>query len=73
MNFYLDENVPKPIERFLSSEGHSIFSTRDTEYESADNKTSFRLVQDKSAIFITTDKDFFHTVPFLFKNHCGLS
>jgi len=30
------------------------------------------MAQEKQAIFITTDRDFFHTIPFQFDKHCGI-
>ena len=32
----------------------------------------FQKVQLQKALFLTTDKDFFHTVPSLFKDHAGI-
>ena len=30
------------------------------------------MAQNESAIFLTTDKDFFHTIPHLFEEHFGI-
>ena len=72
MNFFLDENIPKPVEKFLSDKGHNLYTTRGTENEGVNDINIFTLAQNIDSILITTDKDFFHTIPFLFENHHGV-
>ena len=72
MNFFLDENFPKPAADVLISRGHQVFDIRSTEFEGSSDSTIFQLAQEKEAILPTTDKDFFHTIPFLFEEHCGI-
>ncbi|RMD98462.1 MAG: hypothetical protein D6814_07525 [Calditrichaeota bacterium] len=36
------------------------------------DKKIFELAQEKEAIFLTTDKDFFHTIPFMYEKHRGI-
>ena len=72
MNFFLDENFPKSAESYLQSLGHKTFSTRSTNLEGIDDHSIFQIAQEKDAIFLTTDKDFFHTVPFQFNIHSGI-
>ena len=33
---------------------------------------TFFLIVCAIAIFLTTDKDFYHTIPFQFEKHCGI-
>lgn len=68
MNFMLDENFPRQAGDMLEGLGHNVFDIRGTEYEGCNDTAIFRLAQKKEAIFLTTGRDFFHTVPFLFKN-----
>ena len=72
MNFFLDENFPKTVSILLEKKGHTVFDIRSTENEGLDDISIFKLAQQKKAIFLTTDKDFFHTIPFLFKSHHGV-
>ena len=72
MNFFLDENIPKAIENILVEKGYTVFDVRKTDKEGLDDKDIFELAQQKNAIFLTTDKDFFHTIPFLFDSHHGI-
>ena len=72
MIFFLDENFPKTATKLLSSKGYKVFDIRSTEHEGSDDITLFNLAQEKKAIFLTTDRDFFHTIPYLYKRHCGV-
>ncbi|MFO7890993.1 MAG: DUF5615 family PIN-like protein [bacterium] len=72
MNFFLDENFPKPATHILESRGHKVFDIRSSKHEGSDDLTIFKMAQVKKAIFLTTDKDFFHTIPYQFKKHYGI-
>ncbi len=72
MNFFLDENFPKSIAPILERQGYTIYDIRGTELEGSDDKSIFKLAQEKHAIFLTTDRDFFYTIPNLFKKHYGV-
>jgi predicted nuclease of predicted toxin-antitoxin system len=72
VKFFLDENFPKSSEKILSEEGHEIFDVRGSSKEGLSDIEIFKLAQDKEAIFLTTDKDFFHTIPFQFEEHFGV-
>ena len=72
MKFFLDENFPKSVSSILEQDGHDVIDIRSTQYEGSDDLTIFDLAQKNEAIFLTTDKDFFHTVPNLFENHYGI-
>ena len=43
-----------------------------TEQEGSDDIAIFEMAQKNNAIFLTTDKDFFHTIPYLFEHHHGI-
>ena len=71
MIFFLDENFPKPAVRVLADRGHGSVDIRGTSREGGKDDSLFRLAQEHSAVFLTTDKDFFHTVPLAFASHHG--
>jgi predicted nuclease of predicted toxin-antitoxin system len=71
MIFLLDENFPKPAARVLADRGHSVPDIRATQRRGAGDDAIFRLAQQRGAVFLTTDKDFFHTVPLAFPKHSG--
>jgi predicted nuclease of predicted toxin-antitoxin system len=72
VKFFLDENFPRKAARLLEDQGFDVFDIRGTELEGADDKTLFERAQQEEAIFLTTDKDFYHSVPFLYKSHHGI-
>ena len=72
MRFFLDENFPMSATEILETDGHQVFDIRNTEFEGSDDQLIFELAQRKKAIFLTTDKDFFHTIPSLYKTHYGV-
>lgn len=73
MNFFLDENFPKSAITYLQNRQHTVFDIRSTEFEGAEDREIFAQAQEKQAIFLTTDKDFFHTVPLQFNEHFGIA
>ncbi len=72
MNFFIDENIPKICTDFLLSKGHSVIDIRGTNYEGTRDGAIFKMAQNEKAIFITTDKDFFHKIPHLYEFHFGV-
>jgi len=72
MKFFLDENFPKAVAELLASRGHECVDIRGTENEGCDDSTVFRIAQEHGAVFLTTDRDFFHTIPHIERSHCGI-
>ena len=72
MKFFLDENFPKSAITHLQASGHQTIDIRGSKEEGLDDLTIFELAQEQSAIFLTTDRDFFHTIPFYTQKHCGV-
>jgi predicted nuclease of predicted toxin-antitoxin system len=72
MKFFLDENFPRPAISYLVSAGHSASHALDCFPPGAADEKLFDHAQHDGAIFITTDKDFFHTIPLAFARHGGV-
>lgn len=72
MLFFLDENFPKKAVSFLNGKGHETLDVRGTPQAGIPDDLIFSIAQEKMAVFLTTDRDFFHTVPFLFEDHHGI-
>lgn len=72
MLFFLDENFPKKAVSFLNEKGHETLDIRGTPQEGLADSLIFTIAQEKGAVFLTTDRDFFHTVPFLYNEHHGI-
>ena len=72
MNFFLDENFPKSAQSYLAQRRHSCLDVRDYLPQGTDDRVVFLLAQEHRAILLTTDKDFYHTIPFLHPSHHGV-
>jgi len=71
MTFFLDENFPRPALAHLQAAGHKASHAMDAFPPGTSDDRLFAHAQERGAIFITTDKDFFHTVPLAFGKHHG--
>jgi len=72
MKFFLDENFPKTAEKLLSSRDFEVLDIRGTKQIGLPDSEIFKMAQESEAIFLTTDMDFFHTIPFQFPHHHGV-
>jgi predicted nuclease of predicted toxin-antitoxin system len=72
MKFFLDENFPKAAADMLEEMGHAVFDLRGTGREGSADRDIFAEAQQQGAVFLTTDRDFFHTIPHLHEEHCGV-
>ena len=72
MNFCLDENFQKSAHFYLTQRGHSCIDVRDHFPQGAEDGELFVFAQQHRAIFLTTDKDFYHTIPFFIFPHHGV-
>ena len=71
MKFFLDENFPHPALIQLHTAGHQAVHALEIFPPGTADEKLFDHAQDENAIFVTTDKDFFHTVPLAFARHHG--
>src|SRR5208282_3802737 len=71
MKFFLDENFPRSALTQLQSAGHTAAHTLEIFPPGTPDDQLFAHAQKEFAVFITTDKDFFHTVPLAFAQHHG--
>jgi predicted nuclease of predicted toxin-antitoxin system len=72
MTFLLDENFPRASKAMLEETGCAVYDVRDLFEPGADDNTVFRKAQELDAVLLTTDRDFFHTVPYLWPEHSGV-
>jgi predicted nuclease of predicted toxin-antitoxin system len=56
----------------LRDRGHSVIDLRETGNEGADDTFVFEMAQERQATLLTTDRDFYHTVPHLYAGHYGV-
>ena len=72
MRFLLDENFPFSAVAFLRELGHEAYTLMDTCGRGAPDEKVFASAQAIGAILLTSDRDFFHTIPHLHPRHCGI-
>jgi len=71
MNFPADQNFPRTGEPLLTRYGHTFCDFKYDPNLGLSDSWLFGEAQKLKAVFLTTDKDFFHTIPWLFLEHCG--
>ena len=71
MKFILDENFPKAARPCLEQRRHECVDVRDFLPQGTDDEMVFQFAQERRAVFLTTDKDFYHTIPLARSPHHG--
>ena len=72
MKFLLDENFPFSAVAFLRGRGHEVSTLADTCGRGAPDEDVFASAQALGAVLLTSDRDFYHTIPHLHPRHCGI-
>jgi predicted nuclease of predicted toxin-antitoxin system len=72
MIFVLDENFPGAALSLLTKYGHTGHSVLEFTATGTDDLKVFDVAQTQQAVLVTTDKDFYHTIPLLFSEHHGV-
>ena len=72
MKFLIDEDFPRSAAEVLAGFGHDSLFVNDVCEFGADDETVFAAAQNERAILLTSDRDFYHTMPFLHPTHCGI-
>ena len=72
MTFLFDENFPKSARTLLEERSHRIIDFRIDGVVGADDSEVIDLAQRNSAVILTTDRDFFHTLGRQHPSHHGI-
>lgn len=72
MRFLLDENFPKAVIPVLVAMGHEVDDFRLIGTIGAPDEDIVRVAKERSAVILTTDRDFFHTLGQSLSTHCGI-
>jgi predicted nuclease of predicted toxin-antitoxin system len=72
VTFLLDENFPRASRARLEAAGHVVHDVRLLCPQGTEDSRIVEMAQELGAVILTTDRDFFHTLPHLFPNHCGV-
>ena len=72
MKFLLDENFPRSATEVIREAGHDPLFLEEYCELGASDEVVFDVAQSQQAIILTSDRDFYHTVPLLHPMHCGI-
>ena len=72
MKFLLDENFPKAAGEILKRRGHEVYDFRGIGELGADDSVLVEMAREIGAVILTTDRDYFHTLPQQFPDHAGV-
>ncbi len=72
MRFFLDENFPHSAASVIQACGHEAVSFADACECGASDEVVFNAAQSFGAVLLTSDRDFYHTVPLMHPEHCGI-
>ena len=72
MKFLLDENFPRSSADFIESCGHEAIRFDAACEYGADDEVVFAAAQRLGAAILTSDRDFYHTMPLLHPSHFGI-
>ena len=72
MNFLLDENFPRTARPILEALGHQVYDLRQEGVRGSSDEMILRMAAEKSAVILSTDRDFFHTLGRRDPSHSGI-
>lgn len=72
MRFILDENFPKAVIPILQALGHEVDDFRVIGTIGSPDDEIVRMAKKRSAVILSTDRDFFHTLGKNMSGHCGI-
>ncbi len=72
MKFLLDENFPVTAAAFIESCGHQAIPFLSACKSGDDDEAVFAAAQRQKAVILTSDRDFYHTIPLLHPLHSGI-
>ena len=72
MNFLFDENFPKSARELIESLGHRVVDFRVEGVRGSSDEVVMSMAIEQSAVVLTTDRDFFHTIGRQYEGHSGI-
>lgn len=72
MKFLLDENFPASAAAFIASCGHEAIPFGEACASGDTDEAVFAAAQRLGAVILTSDRDFYHTMPLLHPQHAGI-
>ena len=72
MTFLLDENFPRSAAEVITAAGHEAILFSDACEFGENDEAVFNGAQRLGAVILTSDRDFYHTVPLVHPEHDGI-
>ena len=72
MKFLLDENFPASVAETVLKCGHQAIPFASTCSRGADDESVFLAAQSAGTVILTSDRDFYHTIPLSHPRHHGI-
>ena len=72
MKFLLDENFPRSAAEVIAECGHTAIPFEEVCSFGDDDESVFAAAQRLGATILTSDRDFYHTMPLLHPSHSGI-
>ena len=72
MKFLLDENFPRSSADFIESCWHEAIRFDEVCDSGDDDEAVFAAAQQLGATILTSDRDFYHTIPLIHPTHAGI-
>lgn len=72
MKILLDENLPRSAADVIVAAGHEVIPFAEVCGFGADDEEVFDRAQDLGAVILTSDRDFYQTMPLVHPVHCGI-
>lgn len=72
MRFLLDENFPRSCASVIEGRGHEAVAFNEICPYGANDEMVFSAAQSLGAALLTSDRDFYHTMPLLHPKHHGI-
>ena len=72
MKFLIDENFPRSAANAIAACGHEVVPFEAECGFGATDEAVFSAAQRLGAVILTSDRDFYHTIPLLHPAHCGI-
>ena len=72
MRILLDENFPVSAVDVIADCGHEVIRFTDACEFGDRDEVVFAHAQELGAVILTSDRDFYHTMPLLHPRHCGI-
>ncbi len=72
MKFFIDENFPRAVAALIAACGHEAVDFSNVCSFGDSDEAVFAAAQRLDAVILTSDRDFYHTIPLIHPVHAGI-